>query len=279
MTVLDKINREYPQMTRSEKALSAYVMAHSEEMGVSSIRELAEKNNVSTTTLIRYARRLGFEGFKEFRRAFCALAASQPTLTSKFEKVAALPGDRLLSDTLAQAFTCLEETFSHLSAEKLEQTVSLIDGARRVYCFGMKESFALAHYAYTRFYTVRDDSFLLNVAGGDVEQLLSVRPEDVCLVFLFHRYTRQALDILAALKKTGASVILFTNPPFDEVEPLTDVLLPCSVYGSGVKNTSIAPICLLDYLCNALAVKNSQRTLERFAELERLFEKQEMLGR
>lgn len=278
MTIIEKINNEYPQMTKSEKALSAYLLSHLDEFETLSIQELAERNSVSTTTLIRFARRLGYEGFKEFKRAVCPNSVVHPDLINKFEHIAYLSNNKILSDTVNQGFTCIEDTFSRLSAEKIERTISLLTKSRRVYTFGMKESYALAHYAYTRLYTVRDDTFLLNVSNGDTEALLDMRKDDVCLSFLFHRYTKRSLEVLALLKKIGVSVILVTNDPYDSVEKYAEVIIPCTVYGVGIKNTSIAPICLLDYFCNVIATNSSQKALDRMKNIEELLKDQSALG-
>jgi len=49
-------------------------------------------------------------------------------------------------------------------------------------------------------------------------------------------------------------------------------------YGIGIKNTSVAPICLLDYLCNVIAANSSQKTLERLKNIEELLKEQSVLG-
>lgn len=277
MTVFEKANSLYPEMTRSEKEIAAYLISNRNEFIKKSIKELARENGTSTTTLIRFARRLGFEGFRELKKALCEDSVINPTLTSKFSSINNMPGDRLLSDTVNRAVKCIEDTFMNMPDGILDKSASKLENARRVYTFGMKESFALAHYAYTRLYTVRNDVFILDVSHGDAESLLNIIKDDVCLVFLFHRYTKTSVEVLKALKKTGASVLLVTNEPADEIRGLADLLIPCVVYGTGIKNTSIAPVCLLDYLCNVLAVKNPQKALERFKQLEILFENQETL--
>lgn len=278
MTIIEKIKILYPEMTRSEKEISAFLLSHKEEFMRNSIREIAQENNTSTATLIRFARRLGFEGFRELKKALCEDAAISPTLTSKFGSISSISGDRLLADTINHGVRCIEETFMNMPENALDRSAELLIGARRVYTFGMKESLALSHYAYTRLYTVRNDVFMLDVANGDEENLLNITKDDVCIVFLFHRYTKHSVEVLNALKKAGASVLLVTNEPSDEISGYADITIPCVVYGIGVKNTSIAPVCLLDYLCNVLAVREPQKAMERFRKIEMLFENQETLG-
>lgn len=278
MTVIEVINREYPKMTRSEKAVSAYLLSHPEEFETLSIQELAKKNHTSTTTLIRFAKKLHYSNFREFREALCSRQMAQPDLVLKFERIAELPDQKILTDTVNRGLSCIEETFSRLNAETIRKTVRLLTKARRVYSFGMKESYALAHYAYTRLYTVREDVVLLDVSNGDMEKLLDLQKDDVCLFFLFHRYTKRSMEVLALLKKIGVPVILVTNDPYNDIEKYAKVVLSCSVYGAGIKNTSIAPICLLDYFCNVLATNTSEKALSRMKKIETLLKDQSALG-
>ena len=84
----------------------------------------------------------------------------------------------------------------------INDAVSHISTAKRVFTFGMKESFALAHYAYTRLLTVRKNVCVLNAGyNGEIESILSMNKDDVCVAFVFHRYTKQALQVLDMLKK------------------------------------------------------------------------------
>ena len=55
------------------------------------------------------------------------------------------------------------------------------------------------------------------------------------------------------------------------------VLLPCQVDMGGIKNSSLAPICLADYLCNAVAMVDMEHTLERMQRSEELFRRSEII--
>lgn len=279
MTIIEKVKFEYPYMTKSERELSAYLLANINEFSDATLKYLAEANNTSTTTIIRYARRLGFNGFKEFQQSLRSSTNSvQPTLVNKFHRIAEMSNDHLLSNTINHNYTCIEETFDNIPPEKINKCMEMITKARRVYTFGLKESFALAHYAYTRFYTVRQGVFMLNASNGDIERLLELTKEDVVLVFAFHRYTKMSLEILNIIKKLGIPIILVTNPPYEEIGKGIDLVLPCVVHGLGIKNTSIAPICLLDYLCNIYATNNPETTLQRFKKIEMLLDYQSTLA-
>jgi len=280
MSVVELIKQNLDDMTKSERHVATYYLGHLNDFAFYTLDRIAAEMGTSTTTVIRFCRRLGFSGFKSFQEALRADIKYQPDLPDKFQRTLDNTiNDELLAQTIQQDIRCVQQTFHNLPYESLATAVRHIVNAKRVFTFGMKESFALAHYAYTRFLTIRNNVYILNAGyNGDVESILSLNSEDVCVIYLFHRYTKQSLQILPMLKKQGVTIILVTSAPYDSVEEYATLLLPCHVDANGIKNSAIAPICLADYLCNAVAVQNGKNTLQHMRDSEELFKTSSILG-
>lgn len=279
MSITELIRSETEQMTRSEQRVALYILGHMNDIAFFTLDELARQTDVSTTTVLRFCRRLGFDGFKQFQQTVRTDLKYSPDLLDKFHRTADNQlKNTLLAQTVQQGIRCIQQTFQEMPLEMIEDAVKRIADARRVYTFGMRESQALAAYAYSRLLTVRGDVFLYqDGCSGNVEALLSATDADVFVVFLFHRYTRQTLRILEVLKERNVQVILITSPPIEMVARLATVLLPCQVDANGIKNSSLAPICLADYLCNAVAMVNAEATLQRIRQSEELFTRSEII--
>lgn len=281
MNIADRINQSIKDMTKSERQVAAYFQEHFDDFAFYTLDRISDEIGISTTSVIRFCRRLGFTGYKAFQEALRTdVKYKQADLPHKYQRTLDINNkDELLSETIQQSIQCIQQTFHNIPYESLTAAVRYIMKASRVFTFGMRESFALAHYTYTRFQTIRDNVSLLNAGyNGDVECILSLSPGDVCIVYLFHRYTKQTLQILPMLKKQGVKIILITSMPYESIEAYATVLLPCDVNTNGIKNSAIAPICLVDYLCNSVAVLNGEETLEYMKELEELFKANSILG-
>ena len=280
MNTVSLIDQRLDDMTKTERRIAAFFQEHLNDFAFLTLDRLAAAINISTTSVIRFCRRLGFQGFKDFQESLRSDIMHQPDLLDKFQRTqSSLMSDELLARTVQQGVLCIESSFHAIPYETLAESVRLLLQAGRIFTFGMKESYALAHYAYTRLLTVRDNVFILNAGyNGEVESILSLTPEDVCLVFLFHRYTKMTLQILPLLQKQGAKIILVTSAPFDQVEKYSTLLIPCLVDAGGIKNSALAPICLADFLCNALAVQNGDATLHYMQRSEKLFDSGAVLG-
>lgn len=274
MDINQRIKDKLCEMTKSEMKIAAHYFENVNDFAFDTLDSVAEKINTSTTSVIRFCRKLGYSGYKPFQDEIRSAFKSELTLPDKLKRtIIHGSGDVQLSKTVANAMVCIENTFNNLPSLSVHNAVSAIVNADRVFCFGLKESHALAHYAYTRFLTVRDNTFMLTAGhSGEVESVLSIGEDDVCICFLFHRYTKQSPQILRLLKERGATVILITSSPYESVEKNCSILLPCDVDIGGIKNSAVAPICIIDHLCNASAVSMGDKTLKYMQESEKLFE-------
>ena len=280
MKLAETIRQRLDAMTKSERQVASYALCHLNDIAFYTLEQFAVQTGMSTTSVLRFCRRLDFDGFKPFQQAIRSELNYQPDLPDKFRRTLdSTDADALLAQTVRQDIVCIQQTFAALPCERLHRAVQLITQAGRVFTFGMRESFALAHYACSRLSSVRKNVHLLTAGHyGELESVLNLTADDVCLVYLFHRYTRQAVDILDLIRKQGASVILITSAPYDRLEPLACVLLPCQVDANGIKNSSVAPVCLADYLCNAVAVAGGDATLQHMRDSEALFRSANILG-
>ncbi len=273
MNIVETIKSNLEQMTKSEYRVATYFLTNPNDFAFETLDAIATKMDTSTTSVIRFCRKLGFSGYKTFQDKVRSGFKYELTLPDKFERtVNGGAYNTQFSQTVQNTIDCIEQTFRNLPASQINDAIYAIANAKRVFCFGLKESFALAHYAYTRFLTVRNNVFMLTAGqGGEIESVLSLGKEDVCIFFLFHRYTKHSPQILELLKKQGVTVILITSPPYDEVEGNSSVLLPCFVNINGIKNSAAAPVCIIDHLCNALVVASGNRALNYMKKSEILF--------
>ena len=279
MNVVEQIRLELDSMTKSERQVASYFLGHLNDFTFHTLDQVAGSAGTSTTSVIRFCRRLGYSGYKALQEQLRKEISYQPTLPAKYKRMKdSSLSDSLLAQTLQQGILCIEKTFSEMPGDALAKATEAIMAAKRVFTFGTKESCALAHYAYTRMLAVRPDAYLLGAYNGCIESIQSLNQEDVCIVFLFHRYSNETLGILPMLKKQGVTIILVTSSPYERLIPYATVLLPCHVDAHGIKNTSLAPVCLMDYLCNAVAVQAGEKTLERMQQLEDLMQTSSILG-
>jgi len=276
--MIQKVYAELDTMTKTERQAAEYFLAHPDEFALLTLDKLALKVGVSTASIIRFCRRLGFFGYKDFQETLRDGMSNRMPLPIKLAHSRSTQADQLLDRVALDGIQAIHQTLNELPAQALSAAVELLEDSRRVFTFGLRESYAMAHYLYTRLITIRDNVHILDTGFHTMlEPLLDLNADDTIVVFLFRRYTEQSLRMLPLLKATGASVIVITSAPCDEgLAAQADVLLPCHVENNGIKNTYLAPMCLADYFCNALG---QTKTAEgRIDQIEALLRDTAVLG-
>ena len=67
---LDRLAEELPELTPEARKAATYVLENPLDVGVLTVREIADAANVNPNTVVRMARQIGFAGYDEFRAPF-----------------------------------------------------------------------------------------------------------------------------------------------------------------------------------------------------------------
>lgn len=270
MELLRLVREHYRHMTKAEQKVADAFLNKFDSFAFSTLDMVSREIGVSTTTIIRFCRTLGYEGYKEFQYAIRQELKPLAKLPDKLLSISDDNADSdLLERTVQRAVHNIYRTFNEVPQEALTRAVDLLSNKKRLFIFGMRESTSLCHYAYSRLITVRDNVFHLGAGDrGMVESLLSLNEDDACLVFVFRRYTDLTVRVLPILKNQGANIILVTSYPYDALAPYADALIPCYLDIGGIKNSYIAPACLVDYFCIATSAGAQTNMFERMNQIE-----------
>lgn len=109
-----------------------YVTSHLEECKTMTIRDLSTQSHVSSTTILRFLKKMGFEGFSDFKYV----------LRHRDKRV----DERVLTQDLGPVEQFLDQANSTEYAEKIEKAAQMIANTNTRLFFGMGSSGSLAQY-------------------------------------------------------------------------------------------------------------------------------------
>ena len=128
----NKIKKIYNELRKSEKKVADYILANRYEIEEMGLEEIAKNSNVSTPTVVRFTKAMGFEGFKEFKTE---LLKSGRDNTAELENINLLldlhvnANDKLEDIPLkiiGLTIKALEETFKFINYETYAKAVKMI---------------------------------------------------------------------------------------------------------------------------------------------------------
>lgn len=152
-----RIKALYDVLKTAELRLADFILNHPEDVSRSTIHELQDKSGSSYSTIIRFCKRAGYEGYKEFKNSLLQDIRAQK-ISPKPEINRLIEGhdtvETIIDKSFDTSFKTLEETRSILDTSSLNKAGDRILAAREVVFIGTGVSGVSAYYAFTRFFRI-----------------------------------------------------------------------------------------------------------------------------
>lgn len=276
---LTNLNQHFDSFTHSQKLTANYLTDHMTEFAFSTLESLAEKIDVSTTTIIRFSRVLGYKGFSEMQRDIQAELKQKESLPGRLADMPMISDNHLLRESFENDMKNIRKTLEVQRDEDLRKAIEIISGAQNIYVLGMRSSFAVAHYMASQLGEIKKHVNLIQSIGMIYpEEIVGAGEGDVCIAYLFPRYSKVAATMISWLREHGAKVVLITSMNYGAVSSYGDVILPCSISSVTYKNSFAAPLCLTNYMIAALAKQNYDEAKEVLSRTESILAQGYYLG-
>ncbi|TIO53902.1 MAG: MurR/RpiR family transcriptional regulator [Mesorhizobium sp.] len=220
---------QFEEMPQQLKLAAKYMLDHPAEVAFCSMRELARKAAVGHTTMMRLAHWVGFDGYEEIRSRYRAIFAAG----SVRPHVGALPAvdvhvepDNVIA-TFARQTSRLAE--GREFSQQLVNAAQILARAPRIFCFGLRSQYAVAHqftYALSHF---RKPAVLLDDTGGTgMDALWNSGPGDALLLISIAPHARLSVEVARKASCRGLAIVAITDDRLSPVAALAraSILVP-----------------------------------------------------
>ncbi|PYG31152.1 MurR/RpiR family transcriptional regulator [Pelagimonas varians] len=224
----------YSSMPPRLQRVAKYVLDQPSDFGLDSIRETARKCEVSTYTLVRMAKTLGFDGFEDLRTPFRqALVASSP-MDAQPEWIDALRSKGQIGEVLADAGTnaigLVHKSLERQTLEKMERVADLLLSAPNVYLTAVRASYAMAYYFhYVGRMALPSLQLIPRHMNSAVDELNTASDGDVMIAITFSPYSRETIEACKFARARGVKVILISDSDVVSTEFTAEETLIASV--------------------------------------------------
>ncbi|MBO4734638.1 MAG: MurR/RpiR family transcriptional regulator [Clostridia bacterium] len=148
-STLHKIRFEYKKFGPSERKVADYILKNEQEVTSLPINELARLSGSTAATIVRFARRIGFEGFTDFKIGLAGEMVSTSAISSRITKDDSC--FEIFGKRINDISVSLHNTESVLDPKQLELAAKTIMKANRIAIFGLGNSAAIAQDAAHKF--------------------------------------------------------------------------------------------------------------------------------
>lgn len=218
------IRERYREMSKAEKRISDFVLAHASEcLGMTAV-DIAKNSEVSSASIIRYVQKLGFEGLEGFKLALAA-ANSQDNDWNALDPIISK------SDSLAMLCSKMEnmmegalrDLFYQLDYGELERAIGAIRGARRIYLLGIGASMLPAYDLFHKLKRADFDASYYMDMNMVSEFFNYIDERDLVIAFSYSGQSREVLYPCEIARKKHAAVIAVTRNGNSPLRELADI--------------------------------------------------------
>lgn len=276
----DNVRKLYGGLTNTQKQVADFMLEHPDVIAFKRLEELSMMIGVSTTSVIRFARSIGYKGYADMQQDIQQSIVGKASLPDRLiNAVKSTKQDQLLIDSFKRDIDNIASTLHLLSENDLAKAVSSIIAAQNIYVLGTRGNFSVAHYLGYRLSQIKRGVHLVSGLSMDYpEEIASIRRGDVCIAFLTPRYSRMTANLVAWMKKRGVMIILFTKEGSNEINLYGDIILPCRTDGISYKSSLIALFAVCNYILAAVVPQNHDESMEVLAQTEELLGQGFFLG-
>ena len=255
------------ELTPTERRIAEEVLAEPTLLAFGTVSDLASRVGTSRPTIVRFANKLGFEGYSQLQRhvrSDLSHRLARPSERIRHEEGKS-PGAR------AAINTAISSVFEAVDGERLGKLAAPILRAQNVWILSGETSQAGAHALHSGLSMVRPGVrwFEERRFGADA---CDAGPQDAAVVMDFFRYRRQVTEAARLLAKSGVAIVAITDSPLSPLVELTDTWCEIEVPAVGPFDSSVPAVAIAELLVARVARDLHGQASTRIDRIEALWE-------
>ncbi|AXT25302.1 MurR/RpiR family transcriptional regulator [Ruegeria sp. AD91A] len=273
--VKQRIQDELDDLTRSERQLASVLLQDYPMAGLQSITKLAAAAQVSTPTVIRMARKLGFDGFPDLQDALREEVAAQikKPISKRDAWVVDDEAEHPTTRFAQAVWTNMRHTLERLDKEMFDAVAHLLaETERHLYVVGGRITRSNADYLFNHMQIIRPNVTMLgNSANVWPQYLLDMDESSVLVIFDIRRYEAHLEKLAQVASGRGVTVVLFTDQWGSPIGKTANYSFHALVEAPSSWDSTIALQLISETLIAEVQEARWEESKERIEELERFF--------
>ena len=267
--LLISIKSVYSKMSKTEKKIADYILHNASHQTPLTITELSEVTGASEATIVRFAKRIGCNGYQQLK---IMLAKEEHHIVNKSidENDTFL---QIYSKICDDIYTTLIKTKDSNSNETFEKAYELIMRAKEICVIGVGNSYAVATDVVHKLTRLGCNATAICDSHFQIIMASKATPETLFIAVSHSGYTRDIIDTISIAKQKDAKSIAITSDTKSPLAKLSDVCLSANSDEINYRllglTSRYAQLAIIDTLYTYIAMKHeeSQKTIEEIEDI------------
>ena len=271
-----EIKSEYSRLSKGHKLIANFILENYDKAAFMTAASLGKSIGISESTVVRFAYRFGYEGYRDLQKDLQELIKSKLTTIQRIKLIESeyLDETNTMTKIMQRDMENIKKTINGIDVEEFDKAIDLVLRSKKKYIVGLRSSSFLAGYLGFYMNFLMEDVHIINSESNDIfEQLLRMKSDDVIIVITFPRYSRRIIDVLDFAKKRKTPIITLTDSLISPSAKAADISLTASSDMISFIDSLVAPMSLINSFIIALGNLRKDDLNKYFTELEDIWDR------
>ena len=259
-----KFKSIYGNFSKTQRLIADYFMQNPHTASGKTLEYITERLNVSKSTLVRFSKSVGFEGYRDFMLWFSVKALeendfTEAASTNYYEIKAGDSIEKIIGHIFQTSKESITQTMEVCDILSVKTAVELMQKAKRIDFFGMGSGAVIANDAQQKFIRINKICYAFPDNHSQATVAATLKPDDVCILISYSGETHDTIRVGNIAKSAGASIISITKYGDNSISQLADVKLFVSTPESEIRpaatGSRISQLCIIDMLYTGVLSK------------------------
>lgn len=264
------------RLTDADKKLISIILGEPSETVYLSSAELASRANVHASTVVRLARKLGFDGFPDMRHKIRQDFEYKKSTSDKIkQRIDLIEKGSNLADLIESEIAAIAAISNTVTQNQIDDVVNRIYKAKSIFIVGRGSAAPLiTHFERRLRRSGIQFRVALNLQRRDLaEHLIGIQKGDAIVVFGFQSINSLPSGysaLIESARSIGAHSIAIGDSTILTARPKPDMVLSVSRPKEGVMQLRSGPMLICEALAMTLLHKKSKKAVRGVESLQHL---------
>ncbi|MDE5852690.1 MAG: MurR/RpiR family transcriptional regulator [Oscillospiraceae bacterium] len=264
------------KFSKCQQKIADFIINNYDKVAFMTASRLGATIGVSESTVVRFATKIGFNGYPELQHALREVIQNKLTTVQRIEVTNDQIGneDDLLERVLNLDIDKIRKTLDKISRSDFKYAVDLIVKSRKIYIIGTRSAASIANFMSFYFTLIFQNIQVIYTTSKSemFEKIFNIQDGDVLIGISFPRYSSNTVQAFQYAHRNNAKTIAITDSFSSPLIKYADSVLLAQSDMISFIDGLVAPLSLVNALIIAVGLKKKAKISEIFQKLEYIWE-------
>lgn len=203
------------EYSKTEKVIAQYFLSLGPKLPLKTLEELSEEISVSKTSIFKFVKKHGFDGFQDFKITLAQNNYSQSDRSNDlvvFSDISTSDSTLTIAQKVIQSSQAsLNNLLQSLTEEQLNQVIDMIQHSQFLHFFGLGSSTTIAYDSYHKFIRSKYRCNYIQDHHMQISYATKLNEQDCVFLFSHSGKSIETINLAKVLKENNVNIILLTG--------------------------------------------------------------------